>query len=152
MMKKKAKMLIGIIITMLFITSIGILAIYEWSQYRIYTVQIINIEDNRIIVEDSHNLIPYELYEDVTDAEIYYGHKVIKKDKVYVTPKYQLHLNDVVIENKDRKKISISNLKIGDTINVITKKGFERDILMYPKLLQNVKGIKVLQNKTEESN
>lgn len=151
-MKKKAKMLIGIIITMLFITSIGILAIYEWSQYRIYTVQIINIEDNRIIVEDSHNLIPYELYEDVTDAEIYYGHKVIKKDKVYVTPKYQLHLNDVVIENKDRKKISISNLKIGDTINVITKKGFERDILMYPKLLQNVKGIKVLQNKTEESN
>lgn len=151
-MKKKAKMLIGIIITMLFITSIGILAIYEWSQYRIYTVQIINIEDNRIIVEDSHNLIPYELYEDVTDAEIYYGHKVIKKDKVYVTPKYQLYLNDVVIENKDRKKISISNLKIGDTINVITKKGFERDILMYPKLLQNVKGIKVLQNKTEESN
>lgn len=152
MMKKKAKILIGVIITILFISSIGILAIYEWSQYRIYTVQIINIEDNRIIVEDSHNLIPYELYEDVTDAEIYYGHKVIKKDKVYVTAKYQLYLNDVVIENKDRKKISISNLKIGDTINVITKKGFERDILMYPKLLQNVKGIKVLQNKTEESN
>lgn len=151
MMKKKAKILIGVIIAILFISSIGILAIYEWSQYYIYTVQITSIEDNRIIVEDYHNLIPYELYENVTDADNYYGHKVIKEDKVYVTQKYQLYLNNVVIKNKEGRKISISNLSIGDTINVIIKEGLKKDFLMYPQLLQNIKGIKVIENKTEES-
>lgn len=149
-MKKKAKILIGVIIAILFISSIGILAIYEGSQYCIYTVQITSIEDNRIIAEDYHNLIPYELYENVIDADNYYGHKVIKEDKVYVTQKYQLYLDNVVIKNKKGRKINISNLSIGDTINVITKEGLKKDLLMYPQLLQNVKEIKSIENKIEK--
>lgn len=113
-----------ILIAIIGVLLIGVLIIFtinELSKYTTYIAEITEIEGKRIIVIDTENI------------------------------KYQLYTNNIKIKNDNGQTIDISDLNIGDNIKIITKKGMERAIAMTPTLLQNVKLIKVLENKNDNA-
>ena len=113
-----------ILIAIIGVLLIGVLIIFtinELSKYTTYIAEITEIEGKRIIVIDTENI------------------------------KYQLYTNNIKIKNDNGQTIDISDSNIGDNIKIITKKGMERAIAMTPTLLQNVKLIKVLENKNDNA-
>ena len=113
-----------ILIAIIGVLLIGVLIIFtinELSKYTTYIAEITEIEGKRIIVIDTENI------------------------------KYQLYTNNIKIKNEYGKNIDISNLNIGDNIKIIIKDEIKRDIAMTPTLLQNVKLIKVLENKNDNA-
>ena len=118
---KKKTKILIAIIGVLLIGVLIIFAINELSKYTTYIAEITEIEGRRIIVIDTENI------------------------------KYQLYTNNIKIKNDNGQTIEISDLNIGDNIKIITKKGMERSIAMTPTLLQNVKLIKVLENKNDNA-
>ena len=112
---KKEKKILIAIIGVLIVSALIIFGINELSKYKTYSAKITQIEGKRIIIRDSDNI------------------------------EYQLYTNDIKINNTDGKIIDVSNLNIGDNIKIIIKDEIKRDIAMTPKLLQNVKLIKVLE-------
>ena len=93
-----------------------------------------------LIIFGINELSKYKTYSaKITQIE---GKRIIIRDSDNI--EYQLYTNDIKI-NDDGKNIDISNLNIGDNIKIIIKDEIKRDIAMTPKLLQNVKLIKVLE-------
>lgn len=146
---KKKKTKIIIVISILLIIAILILGVNELSKYKTFTATIINIEDETIVVDCSSDLIPYVLYEGSSEEK--YGHKVSIEDNIYVTAKYRVYTNNVVIRDSDGHKIGISELEVGDSIMIINRKGGEKvDLVSYPESLDNIKLIKVLNKSSSE--
>lgn len=143
-MKNKKKLLIIIIIFLIPIITIGVIS--ELSKYHTYTVKITNIgADNYITVENESDLRLYKLYENIENEENAYGHKITTENGVYVTAKYRVYAQNVKIKNNKGKKISVYDLKIGDTLYIVTKDGAHIDLATTPDTLYNVKLIKVLE-------
>lgn len=80
---------------------------------------IAEINGNEIAVENPEHLVDYTIYE--ADKKWYDEHKVIINGKVYVKAGYQMNLENVQIKDSDGTNIKISDLKVGDVINVETK-------------------------------
>lgn len=110
-----------LIVIAITISALIIFGINELSKYTTYNVEITEIEGKRIIVKDTYN------------------------------NEYQLYTNNIKIKNNKGQTIDNLDLNIGDRIKIIIKNGFVRDISMTPKLLQNVKLIKVLKNDFDNS-
>ncbi len=70
-------------------------------------------------MENPEHLVDYTIYE--ADKKWYDEHKVIINGKVYVKAGYQMNLENVQIKDSDGTNIKISDLKVGDVINVETK-------------------------------
>ncbi|MCI9365378.1 MAG: hypothetical protein HFJ54_01865 [Clostridia bacterium] len=80
---------------------------------------IAEVNVNEIAVENPEHLVDYTIYE--ADKKWYDEHKVIINGKVYVKAGYQMNLENVQIKDSDGTNIKISDLKVGDIINVETK-------------------------------
>ncbi|MCI8352796.1 MAG: hypothetical protein HFJ58_04265 [Clostridia bacterium] len=142
---KKKKILTIIISISLIGMYIIILAIVLLSKINTYTATITEIYNNEIFVQDDSRLIPYDLC-DHTKPESY-GHIVNENNMVYFTTKESIYLKDVLILDKRCKKISKSDLSIGDKIYIIVLDiGVGKDVATTPPTLSNVKLIKVLEN------
>lgn len=142
-MKKKKILTIIISITLISIYII-ILVIALLSKINTYTATITEIYDNSIVVEDDSRLIPYDLCDNTKPES--YGHIVNKNDNLYVTTKESIYLKDVLILDTSWKKITNSNLNIGDKIYIVALDIGRIDISSVPPTLFNVKLIKVLEN------
>lgn len=80
---------------------------------------IISIERNNVVVENPSHLVDYSIYEG--DMNWHNEHHVVVDGKLCVTASYLLCLDNVQIKDKSGNEISVSNLKIGDAINVFTE-------------------------------
>lgn len=141
-MKRKKILIIIISITLIIMMITLVIALL--GKINTYTVTITEIYDNSIIVEDDSRLIPYDLCNHTKPES--YGNIVNKNDNIYVTTKEIIYLEDVLILDTSWKKVSNSNLNIGDKIYIIALDIGHKDIASIPPTLFNVKLIKVLEN------
>ncbi len=70
-------------------------------------------------------------------------------DSLYINAKYKIYTNGVYMKDDKGKRIGINDLKIGDSIYVVTKDGFQNDIGQVPPELYNVKFIKLLKDNSK---
>lgn len=80
---------------------------------------ILEIDGSNIRVENPSHLVDYSIYEG--DMKWHNEHSVNVDGKLCVTAAYVLCLDNVSIMDSNKKEIGISDLKVGDTINVFTR-------------------------------
>lgn len=125
-MKKKIFISVAIIVLLIVIASLGYLVIKQFNESSFYAI----IEDK--IEKDNHNTIIFvkglETNEEQWRGEIYFN--IEKNEKV-----------DIIYKNKN---ISISDLKVGDKVQIT----FEDKIInsMYPTPLNEVTKIELIDN------
>ena len=139
-MNRKRKV-IAVSFIIILLSIVGIILIYKFNNtYNSYTATILDIKDNIIIVEDTSMLIPYELYNGMSNT--IYGHEINIEGNKYVSAKYEVYTDGTFIIDINGNDINVTDLTIGDTILIITKdepKWFSNEI-------RNTKWIKVLTN------
>lgn len=125
-MKKKIFISVSIIVLLIVIASLGYFVIKQFNKSSFYAI----IEDK--IEKDNHNTIIFvkglETNEEQWRGEIYFN--IEKNEKV-----------DIIYKNKN---ISISDLKVGDKVQIT----FEDEIInsIYPTPLNEVTKIELMDN------
>jgi hypothetical protein len=117
-MKKKIIIIISLILVVAII--VGIIKFTKYDSN--YTGKIIKIDDNAIFIEDTSKLEEYKDCQIIEETN--YGYDIITNEgfNVQVSCKYFIYINDIKIIDKNGKTIHSSDLNIGDTIRITTKK------------------------------
>lgn len=143
-MKKKTKIIISIFVIIIFLIFIILWGMNEINKYHIYNCTIRDIKDTEIYAEDKQRLIPFSLVKrSYAENPEYWGPIVKKNGEEYIYEKYIIRTKGIKIKDAKGKEISINDLKLGDSLYVVKKDGYEIDYLDHS--LQNVILIKVLE-------
>ena len=125
--KRKAMMLLGIILTFILLSTVIYITLFSTEKH-IWTIKSINEDD-----------IVAELLETLDNKNSNDTDSLTKKQ-------YTFSISNILIKDEKGKKISKTDLKVGDIICIIKKKEKTKVDLAYSiEPLHNIKSIKLIQ-------